>query len=725
VEGDMIRLENISKYYHNEGIVTLGLRKINLEFNVGEFIALTGESGSGKSTLLNVISGIDSYEDGEFYINNEETSHYDENDWEGYRRDSVGFIFQNYNLIDSYTVMKNVEVALVIQGMDKVTRKAKAKEIIEKVGLTSHLKHRASKLSGGQKQRLAIARALAKDTKIIVADEPIGNLDSESGEQILKLLNEISKDKLVIVVTHNFQQAEPFVTRKVRLYAGEVVEDKRVKNVEKIEDKPVLKAAKTSKFSRLMTISSFNLISQPRKTSLLLLICFVSIIFIFFTYGSYLMKNNLEGIEYQNINSTYNAYKERVVVARIDKLAMTEDDYNQFSSLRRVKSVIKEDLIIETEFETFLKDLIYNFNNKKYSGYLDLIGEYESEDIIGRLPENENEILISTSIFTYSGVEAYQDILNTDIYVNYSFSKSNYSQKFKIVGFHFSNLGNTKFYVTDEARENFNSEAKIIKANYQLFIGGDFENVSYNSIIIKKDNQLKENEIILPEGYKTDFIESSNISIGENQMTLVDADFSDSDIKNNYTRFVFVSPEFFNQIKGDDYQYTIHLKDFNKADSLVKDLYKMGYYAFSPFQINFSLDGFQIIAAQFLSLITTLFLLIVVFLVSYLNIKTIMKSKKRDYTILRTIGVKKSSIKQIISLEVVISYLSAYLLFLITFIILYIYDPIYFESFRKQYKIIDYFILGLINLIIAIFISRRFNKLLTKKNLLSDLRLGE
>ncbi len=147
----MIKLVNVSKYYHNEGVVSLGLRKINLEFNIGEFVAITGESGSGKSTLLNVISGIDTYEDGELYINGEETSYYDDEDWEEYRKNKVAFIFQNYNLIDSYSVLRNVETALVNQGYDLKTRRKKAIEILERVGLNKHLKHRASKLSGGEK----------------------------------------------------------------------------------------------------------------------------------------------------------------------------------------------------------------------------------------------------------------------------------------------------------------------------------------------------------------------------------------------------------------------------------------------------------------------------------------------------------------------------------------------------------------------------------------------
>lgn len=225
----MLKLENISKFYHEGNLVTLGLRKISLEFHQGEFVAITGESGSGKSTLLNVLSGIDSYEDGEFYVEGEETSGFDDQDWENYRRNYIGFIFQNYNLIDSYTVLENVEAAMVVQGISAKERRERAKEIIAKVGLTDHINHKATKLSGGQKQRVAIARALAKNTKIIVADEPTGNLDSESGKQIIALLSEISKEKLVLLVTHNYEMVADYVSRKIKLADGEVVEDRILK----------------------------------------------------------------------------------------------------------------------------------------------------------------------------------------------------------------------------------------------------------------------------------------------------------------------------------------------------------------------------------------------------------------------------------------------------------------------------------------------------------------
>ena len=222
----MLKLENVSKIYYTNGIVATGISKVNLELNIGEFVVITGESGSGKSTLLNVISGIDSYEEGEMYINGKETSHYTEKDFEEYRKKYIANIFQSFNLINSYTVYQNVELVLLLNGYKRRQIKKKVLDIIDKVGLTKFKNTKVSKLSGGQKQRVAIARAIVKDTPIIVADEPTGNLDTKASDEIISLLKISNKkfNQTVIMITHDLEIAKE-ADRVITIEDGKIIRD--------------------------------------------------------------------------------------------------------------------------------------------------------------------------------------------------------------------------------------------------------------------------------------------------------------------------------------------------------------------------------------------------------------------------------------------------------------------------------------------------------------------
>lgn len=232
----MIELKKASKFYSNKDTVSTGFSRVDLMLDIGEFVAITGESGSGKSTLLNVISGLDTYEEGEMYVAGQDTSAFQVEDYEAYRKKYIGNIFQDFNLVNSYTVYQNIELVMLISGKRKNECKEKIEELIDLVGLREFKNAKVSKLSGGQKQRVAIARALAKDAPIIVADEPTGNLDSKSADLVIKTLKKVSRSKLVIIVTHNYEQVEEYITRKITMHDGKIIEDRKLKTSQDMRD---------------------------------------------------------------------------------------------------------------------------------------------------------------------------------------------------------------------------------------------------------------------------------------------------------------------------------------------------------------------------------------------------------------------------------------------------------------------------------------------------------
>ncbi|MDE7329741.1 MAG: ABC transporter ATP-binding protein, partial [Clostridia bacterium] len=221
----MLELKDIKKDYKVAGGVVQALKGVSIKFRKNEFVSILGASGCGKTTLLNIIGGLDQYTSGDLIIEGKSTKEYGDGDWDTYRNHSIGFIFQSYHLIPHQTILQNVELALLIAGVDKEERRRRAVEALEKVGLGDKLHVRPNQLSGGQAQRVAIARALINDPEIVLADEPTGALDSKTSVQIMELLKEISKDRLVIMVTHNPELADEYSTRIIRLLDGEVTAD--------------------------------------------------------------------------------------------------------------------------------------------------------------------------------------------------------------------------------------------------------------------------------------------------------------------------------------------------------------------------------------------------------------------------------------------------------------------------------------------------------------------
>lgn len=269
----MLELKKIYKEYITGDFKQIALDKVNLNFRKNEFVSILGPSGSGKTTLLNIIGGLDNYTSGDLIINEVSTKDFKDNDWDIYRNHRVGFIFQNYNLIGHQSILSNVELALTLSGVGKSERRKKAILALKKVGLEKHINKNPNQLSGGQMQRVAIARALVNDPDILLADEPTGALDSTTSQQIMKLLKEVAKDKLVIMVTHNPELARAYSTRIIELRDGSIISDSNpyVGKVNIVEDENIRKN-KTKKthmsFKTALGLSFNNLKTKKGRTIL-------------------------------------------------------------------------------------------------------------------------------------------------------------------------------------------------------------------------------------------------------------------------------------------------------------------------------------------------------------------------------------------------------------------------------------------------------------------------
>ena len=266
----MLELKKITKTYEVAGFKQKALNKVDVKFRKNEFVAILGQSGSGKTTMLNIIGGLDQYTSGDLIINGVSTKEYTDRDWDTYRNHNIGFVFQSYNLIPHQTALQNVELALTLSGIEPKERRRRSIAVLKKVGLEKHMNKKPNQMSGGQMQRIAIARALVNDPDILLADEPTGALDSETSLQVMDLLKEIAKDKLVIMVTHNPELAVNYSNRIVQLLDGQIVDDSNpFDGKEEVEDTKQTKTKKTSmNFKTALSLSLNNLMTKKGRTIL-------------------------------------------------------------------------------------------------------------------------------------------------------------------------------------------------------------------------------------------------------------------------------------------------------------------------------------------------------------------------------------------------------------------------------------------------------------------------
>ncbi len=393
----MLQLKDIKKDYFVAGEAVPALKGISLNFRKNEFVSILGASGCGKTTLLNIVGGLDKYTSGDLVINGKSTKEYKDGDWDTYRNHSIGFIFQSYHLIPHQTILQNVELALVIAGVDKEERRRRAVEALERVGLKEKMNSRPNQLSGGQAQRVAIARALINDPEIVLADEPTGALDSKTSVQIMELLKEISKDRLVIMVTHNPELAEQYSTRIIRLLDGLVTDDSMpYDGAEEAEDAVVAQedAAETdaapsakkktdkgkkkrSSMSAGMAfmLSLKNLLSKWKRTLMVSLAGSIGIIGVSLVLA---ISSGVQGYIKDMENDMLSGNPISIERSSFDMSALTKINKTVNKTIDITK--LKDKVYVDSLLQTFL-DMGNNFitSNEISENYLDYVGKMPEE----------------------------------------------------------------------------------------------------------------------------------------------------------------------------------------------------------------------------------------------------------------------------------------------------------------------------------------------------------
>ncbi len=407
-ETPLLEAVGISKIY-SQGAVAVGLHRLSCKLYAGEFVAVTGSSGSGKSTLLNLLSGLDSYDEGELLYRGERTSHFDEADREKWRNKNVAFIFQAYNVLDSYTVYQNIELVLLDKLPDKKQRRERVMELIRAVGLEEHANHRTIKLSGGQKQRVAIARALAMDAPILFADEPCGNLDSKTTKEILELLYSVSRGKLVIVVTHSFEELEPYATRKLRLADGQLVEDQLLHEPAASQEEQVQEPAPTSRKQKLATLARvawYNTKATPRKS--MFGIVGLVILTVLFVWGMTLAVDSMRPKPFTD--AMFEVYFD-------DDLQVFDKTGGKLGAEQKQKLLAIPGVCAVVDGSSSVS-AAYNVDDYGYTAYVRPASCCDAALLEGRMPQNAHEIVLSVPPKRkYTSLPLVGTTVNIDLYV--------------------------------------------------------------------------------------------------------------------------------------------------------------------------------------------------------------------------------------------------------------------------------------------------------------------
>ncbi|MCX4364462.1 MAG: ABC transporter ATP-binding protein [Bacilli bacterium] len=722
----MIKLDKVSKIYYNNGVIGTGFTKVSTEFKMGEFVAILGESGSGKSTLLNVISGLDSYEEGEMYINGEETSHYAEEDFEEYRRKYVANIFQAFNLVNSYSVRQNVELVLLINGNSSKESKKSVDAILKKVGLWELRNKKVSKLSGGQKQRVAIARALAKETPIIVADEPTGNLDQASAKAIFELLNEISKDKLVIVVTHNFDQIEPYATRILRMHDGKLIEDKKVRKTDVIE-------AKESNYKK-MNLASKLLLSFRNAFNVLPKFLITLAVFIIITItllGEYASFKNDEYNEFAN--TVYDVFNdtapERIIVNKKDKSIISNEDIKNVKNIDNVADLKVNDYLYDLSIEMNFKDDYY------VAGAVMPISNFKANIDEGRMPENENEIVVVTNKDHFDVSQFYlEGWFNVSGNLYLMNSGNSYAESVKVVGISYDDKAMDHTFYVGKKVMDYIENAYLLNCNDVVLKLKQTRIQGNGSSLIGISAKVPVGEVYvnLDSINGVTDINGENLNIEATSIyNKVSKDFkvtktytSESAKKHigseNYNAIVLNPKDIVELLESDVYQMSVYAKDVDSMDNLIEELKNKGYNAFAVKDTGYVSNELLAIF-RVMNYFAIAFVIFVLFGVSYYIIYLVLKSRVTYFAVVRMLGGNVKLNKQLVNIEL---FIDATIGFIITLLLIFLThaNVIHIEALKNAIsflKVQHFIIVYLILVIMSQLLARKYARKIFKDSMIT------
>ncbi len=696
----MIELHNVSKFYSNKDTVSTGFSKVDLNLDMGEFVVITGESGSGKSTLLNVISGLDSYEEGELFIAGEDTSGYRTEDYERYRKKYIGNIFQDFNLVNSYTVYQNVELSMMLSGMPRSEQKQNIPEYIEMVDMTAYTKTKASKLSGGQKQRVAIARALAKNAPVIVADEPTGNLDSASAEKVMETLHRISKDRLVVIVTHNYEQAAPYVTRKITMHDGRIIEDKKIQPaagdlsddamesyLHPEKERPVYRKMSAGSQLRLGVRNTFNL---PAKFILLLLVYLFVTAAVLSQYAS--TKQALHSNDLMGYNNYFtDTSPERLILTKKDGSAFTTSDYESLQKMDNADYIIKGDAGIDT-------GIMFESDDIDISGPMYPVSCLKEKPTIGRLPKKDTEVVLvaDPECYSYDAVkEMDKKILGKKYYIDALNSMAIQGgdrlikDKVTVVGVVLlsedagrSSNGNVMIYVTDNVAARVLVKTAAASSAVTLDFNGTKSDYSGMQVVYPS-KKVPKGEVYISEDQAYQFYEEGaargktmglhvkNHYFEESRDFRIGQVFKADNIRNllglsknnydEYTSNVYINPSDYNKIFNQgNFQSSFFMKDEKLSDSTVKALESAGYKVLVIKDTFTDATGGYAFILRMFSMVRLALEFIVLFFISYAVIRLIMRSRNSYYSTLRILGARRKNTDNILRIELLLMMLISY-----------------------------------------------------------------